>query len=119
MPQTFRGGHLISQEIAGLTLDAGRLSQVNQRNSSDYENMTVSNGSAGGIGVKSSKTSDAFNFAGLTYQWSSQLATAYHYGELEDLYRQHILNLTHSLALSPHQLLRTELRAARASDAGS
>ncbi|MDH4653855.1 OprD family porin [Pseudomonas sp. BN606] len=119
LPQTFRGGHLSSQEIDGLTLDAGRLTQVNQRSSSDYEDMTVSNGSAGGIGVKSSKTSDAFNFAGLTYQWSSQLATAYHYGELEDLYRQHILNLTHSLALSPQQSLRTELRAARANDAGS
>ncbi|MCO6057529.1 OprD family porin [Pseudomonas sp. MOB-449] len=119
LPQTFRGGHLSSQEFAGLTLDAGRLSQVNQRNSSDYEDMTVSNGSAGAIGVKSSKTSDAFTFAGLTYQWSNQLATAYHYGELEDLYRQHILNLTHSLALSPRQSLRTELRAARANDAGS
>lgn len=119
LPQTFRGGHLSSQEIDGLTLDAGRLSQVNQRNSSDYEDMTISNGSAGAIGVKGSTTSGAFTFAGLTYQWNSQLATAYDYGELEDLYRQHILNLTYTLALSTRQSLRTELRAARANDTGS
>ncbi len=119
LPQSFRGGHLSSQEFDGLTLDAGRLTQVNQRNSSDFEDMTASNGSAGAIGVKSSKTSDAFNFAGMSYQWTDQLSSAYHYGELEDIYRQHILSLSHNLRLDDRRSLRTELRAARARDAGS
>lgn len=102
-----------------MTLDAGRLTQVNQRNSSDFEDMTASTGSAGAIGVKSSKTSDAFNFAGLSYQWTDQLNIAYHYSELEDIYRQHILSLSHNLHLDDQRSLRTELRAARARDAGS
>jgi hypothetical protein len=119
LPQTFRGVHLNAQEIDGLTLDAGQLQRVNQRNSSDYEEMTASNGSAGAIGVKPGKTSDAFDFAGLGYQWNSQLSAAYHYGELEDIYRQHILSLVHLQPLGPQQSLKTEVRGARAKDAGS
>ncbi|MGQ7819050.1 OprD family porin [Metapseudomonas furukawaii] len=119
LPQTFRGMHLSSQEIDGLVLDAGRLTQVNQRNSSDYEDMTLSNGSAGAIGITSRKASDAFNFGGLTYQWNGNLASAYHYGELEDLYRQHLFNLSYNLPLSPLQSLKAEVRLASARDAGS
>ncbi|WCM54471.1 OprD family porin [Pseudomonas sp. WJP1] len=119
LPQTFRGAHLNTQEWAGLTLDAGQLQRVNQRNSSDYEDMSASNGSAGAIGVKSGKTSDAFNFAGAGYQWNSQLSTAWHYGELTDIYRQHIVNLLHTQPLGTLQSLKTELRVARATDAGN
>ena len=119
LPQGFRGAHVTSQEVSGLTLDAGRLTQVNQRNSSDFEDMTASTGSAGAIGIQSSKTSHAFNFAGLSYQWNDQLSGTYHYGELEDIYRQHILSLSHNLRFSEQRSLHTELRAARARDAGS
>ncbi|MDH4559098.1 OprD family porin [Pseudomonas sp. BN417] len=119
LPQTFRGVHLNAQEIDRLTLDAGQLQRVNQRNSSDYEEMTASNGSAGAIGVKTGKTSDAFDFAGLGYQWNDQLSTAYHYGELEDIYRQHLLSLIHLQPLGAQHSLKTEVRGARARDAGS
>ncbi|MNQ73826.1 Porin-like protein NicP precursor [compost metagenome] len=69
--------------------------------------------------MKNSKTSDAFDFAGLGYQWNNQLSTAYHYGELEDIYRQHILSLVHLQPLGPQQSLKAEVRGARAKDAGS
>lgn len=119
LPQTFRGSHLNSREIDGLTLDAGRLTQVNQRNSSDFEDLTASNGSAGAIGIKSARSSDAFDFAGLAYQWTEHLSATYHYGELEDIYRQHIIGFSHDLPLGEQRSLRTEVRAARARDAGS
>ncbi|MGY2260227.1 OprD family porin [Pseudomonas sp. SDO55104_S430] len=119
LPQTFRGAHLTVQEFSGLTLDAGQLQQVNQRNSSDYEDMTASNGSAGAIGVKSGKTSDAFNFAGASYQWNSQLNSTYYYGELTDIYRQHMVSLAHTRQLDSLQSIKSELRMARATDAGS
>jgi hypothetical protein len=35
LPQTFEGGQLTSMEIEGLTIDGGRLTQVNQRDSSN------------------------------------------------------------------------------------
>ncbi|WP_440466151.1 OprD family porin [Pseudomonas sp. YH-1] len=118
LPQTFRGVHLNSKEFSGATLDVGRLSQVNQRNSSDYENMTVSNGSSGAIGARTSKRSNAFDFADLTYQWNKELSSGYHYGELHELYRQHIVNLVHLLPIGEQQSLKSELRFAKADDAG-
>lgn len=118
LPQTFRGAQLSMKEIDGLALDAGRLTQVNQRNSSDNERMTISNGSAGAIGARSAKRSDAFDFADLTYQWSERSSGGYHYGELHELYRQHIVNFVHLLPIDPRQTLKAEARVADAEDAG-
>ncbi len=49
LPQTFEGGQLTSLEIEGMTVDAGRLTQVNQRDSSNYEDMGITRTGAKGI----------------------------------------------------------------------
>ncbi|CDF84292.1 hypothetical protein PKB_2945 [Pseudomonas knackmussii B13] len=116
LPQTFQGAYLNSAEFAGLNIDAGQLRQVSQRDSSDSEDMTVTTGSARGI--VASGTSDRFDFGGLTYQWTPQLSTAYHYAKLEDLYDQHVLNLVHVLPIAQGQSLKTDLRYARSEDDG-
>ncbi|MFZ5959970.1 OprD family porin [Pseudomonas knackmussii] len=116
LPQTFQGAYLNSAELAGLNIDAGQLRQVSQRDSSDSEDMTVTTGSARGI--VASGTSDRFDFGGLTYQWTPQLSTAYHYAKLEDLYDQHVLNLVHVLPIAQGQSLKTDLRYARSEDDG-
>src|SRR5690554_5984600 len=48
LPQTFTGVHVNSQEVAGLTVDFGRLNRVNQRNSTDREPIyaTVAQGTS-------------------------------------------------------------------------
>lgn len=118
LPQTFRGGQLSMREIEGLNLDAGRLSQVNQRDSSDYEDMTITTA----VGVKNIRTrhasSDAFDFASLTYAWNDSLSTGYSYGALDNLYRQHYLTLNHVLALGDGQSLKSDIRFAHSSDDG-
>ena len=118
LPQTFRGGQLSMREIEGLNLDVGRLSQVNQRDSSDYEDMTITTA----VGVKNIRTrhasSDAFDFASLTYAWSDSLSTGYSYGALDNLYRQHYLTLNHVLALGDGQSLKSDIRFAHSSDDG-
>lgn len=116
LPQTFQGAYLNSAEFAGLNIDAGQLRQVSQRDSSDSEDMTVTTGSARGI--VASGTSDRFDFGGLTYQWTPQLSTAYHYAKLDDLYDQHVLNLVHVLPIAQGQSLKTDLRYARSEDDG-
>ncbi len=40
LPQTFKGGQIVSNEVEGLTLDAGYITEVNQRDSSNYEDLT-------------------------------------------------------------------------------
>ena len=49
LPQSFQGGWINSQEFAGLTFDAGQLSRVNQRDSSDHETMVMTTGTGRGF----------------------------------------------------------------------
>ena len=90
LPQTFRGAWLNSADVDNLSLDFGRLDQTKLRNSSDNEDMSVYNGVARNIRLGRHATSDRFDFAGATYRWTPSLSTAYHYGELEGIYRQHL-----------------------------
>ncbi|MDT4817669.1 Porin-like protein NicP [compost metagenome] len=118
LPQTFRGAWLSSAEVRDLTLDLGRFDRINLRNSSDNEAMQVFNGGARNIVLGRSKTSDALDFAGATYTWTPALTTAYHYGALEGIYRQHYLTLGHSLDLGAAGSIKSDLRWARSLDDG-
>ena len=117
LPQTFKGGQLTSLELEGLTLDAGRLSQVNQRDSSDYQDMAITT-----TGVKNIRTrhvsSDRFDFAGLNYKWNNNLNTGYSYGHLDNLYSQHMVNLTYLVPVTQGQSFKSDLRFARSTDDG-
>ncbi|PYC21053.1 outer membrane porin, OprD family [Aquipseudomonas alcaligenes] len=118
LPQSFQGGWINSQEFAGLTFDAGQLSRVNQRDSSDHETMVMTTGTGRGFTGTSGVDSDEFNFAGASYKWSDQLTTAYHYGALDNFYRQHILSAVHVLPLGDQQSLKSDIRFARSTDDG-
>ncbi len=118
LPQTFRGAWLSSNEIEGLSLDLGRIDRVNQRDSSDNEEMTVYNGSKRNIVLGNAKTSDEFLFAGGRYQWTPELATSYYYGGLDGIYQQHLVNLVHQLPLGEGQSFKSDIRFARSTDDG-
>ncbi|TDF82640.1 OprD family porin [Pseudomonas sp. H9] len=109
LPSSYSGGMLTSNDIDNLTLNAGRITQANLRNSSSYDRITYYRG-----GVES----DHFDFAGGSFNVSPQLSTSYYYGELKDIYRQHFLGLTHTAALSKSASLRTDLRYFRSNDEG-
>ncbi|MGH8435092.1 MAG: OprD family porin [Pseudomonas sp.] len=119
LPQTFQGGQLNSMEIDGLTLDAGQLKQVNYRDSSNYEDMTINAGGRRNIVFQKGLTSDEFNFASASYKWNNQLTTAYSYGNLDQFYKQHIVNLVHVLPIADKQSLKSDLRYASSTDDGS
>ncbi|WP_445940627.1 OprD family porin [Pseudomonas sp.] len=120
LPQIFRGGNLVSQEIDGLTLDAGYLDEVNNRNSQDYEDMTLNTYTHSGISIKGGAVnqSNEFVFAGGNYKLTKDLTAGYYYSNLEDLYKQHSFNLVHVLPLGDKQSLKTDVRYARSTDDG-
>jgi hypothetical protein len=118
LPQSFQGGQLSMLEIDGLSLDVGQLSRVNERNSSDHERMLLTSGKGRGINVGSTPDSDEFNFVSGTYKWSPRLSTGYHYGNLDGLYKQHILSLLHVQPLGVGRSLKSDLRLARSTDDG-
>ncbi|WP_172150695.1 MULTISPECIES: OprD family porin [Pseudomonas] len=119
LPQVFRGGNIVSKDIAGLTLDAGYLDEVNNRNSSDYEDMTLNTFALSGITVSGVNQSNEFVFAGGNYKLSDSLTGGYYYSNLEDMYKQHSFNLVHVLPIADKQSLKTDLRYARSTDDGS
>lgn len=114
LPQTFRGTQLTSQDIAGLTFDAGRLTSNTLRNISGRDAIEVA-----GKGIKGSVPSDKFDFASATYKWTNNLATGYHYANLQNNYTQHIFNVVHTLPLGKSQSFKTDLRYADSSQAGN
>lgn len=118
LPQTFRGAWLNSNEIKGLSLDLGRIDRVNQRDSSDNQEMTVFNGGRRNIVLGGTKTSDEFLFGGGRYQWTPELSTSYYYGGLDGIYKQHLANLVHQLPLGEGQSFKSDIRFARSSDDG-
>ncbi|MFC5695367.1 OprD family porin [Pseudomonas sp. GCM10022186] len=108
LPSTFSGGMLTSQEIDGLTLNAGRLTETNLRDSSSRDDI----GFAG-------QTSDRFDFAGGTWAVNPNLALTAYSSELQDIYRQHFAGLVHSLPLGEGLGLKTDLRYFDSRDSGS
>ena len=120
LPQTFLGGHINSQEIDGLTLDAGQLRELNQRDSTDFQDLSLNAGAKRNFKLTGKgNQGDDFNFAGLSYKPTDNLTGAYHYGELEQLYKQHIFNVVHVLPIADKQSFKTDLRYARSTDDGS
>jgi len=99
LSSTFQGGLLTSQEFDGLTLNGGRLTRTNLRDSSGRDDL--------GYGAA---TSDAFDFVGGTYAINPQLAASYYYGKLDGIYRQQFAGLVHSLPLPGGFSLKSDLR---------
>lgn len=116
LPQTFQGGQIVSNEIKGLTLDAGYLNRVNNRNSTDNQELLFTSRGAT-VGADAEK--DHFVFAGGSYKALDNLTAAYYYSNLEDVYKQHSTNLVYVLPLADKQSLKTDLRYARSTDDGS
>ncbi|MDZ4333130.1 MAG: OprD family porin [Pseudomonas sp.] len=124
LPQVFQAGHLVSQEIDGLTLDMGHVREVNGRNSNDYEDIALTTsinsrtGALGtrGIAVTGGATTDSFSFFGGNYKITKDLTAGYYHSKLEDMYKQNSFSLVHVLPLADKQSLKTDLRYARSTD---
>lgn len=118
LPAVMSGGQLVSNEIDGLTLDLGYIDQINNRNSTNYEDMVVNNAGKGITGTGGVE-SDEFVYLGGTYKVTKDLSASYYYSNLEDFYKQHALNLIHVLPIADGQSLKTDLRYQRSKDDGN
>lgn len=96
LPGTYTGGMLTSQEIAGLTVHAGRLTEFNLRDSTNNQEFA--------------RNIDNFDFAGGSYAFSPQLTASYYYGDYDNAYKQHFGGLVHSMPLGDGLSLRSDLR---------
>ncbi|WEX12933.1 OprD family porin [Pseudomonas sp. G11] len=92
LPQTFRGGQITSQDIAGLTLYGGQFRQNSPRNDSSMEDMFMQG--------KTVFTSNRFNFVGGEYAFNEKRTMIGVWNaQLKDIYQQQYLQLVHSQPL--------------------
>ncbi|WP_404436244.1 OprD family porin [Stutzerimonas chloritidismutans] len=119
LPSIYRGAWLQSKEVEGLTLDLGMLDRTSYRDSSNYEEMTVFNGTGRNIDLGGTATSDEFLFAGGKYQFSPELTASYYYGGLDGIYKQHNTQLVHVMPIGDNQSFKTDLRYVRSTDDGN
>lgn len=99
LSSTYAGGLLTSQEIEGLTLNAGRLEKINRRDSSHNEEMNYT-------GVDSAH----LDLLGGTYAVTPNLSLSYYYAQMEDIYQQNYAGLVHNASLGEGISLKTDLR---------
>jgi hypothetical protein len=97
LPPTYQGASIVSNEIAGLTLQGGQLRSTSLRNEAGDEGLGAMVGfvprrNAGGL-----ITTDRFNYAGADYAFNAnRTAVGVWYAQLEDIYNQRHFNLKHS-----------------------
>ena len=120
LPDTFQGLQLTSLDVSNLTLNAGQLERRNARNSTNNEAMGITLHGTKRDATKYTKSnpniSSKFNFVSGSYNWNDQLTTGYHYGRLDGVYKQHIVNGVYVLPIADGQSLKADLRYARTSE---
>ena len=104
LPGSYVGGMLTSQEIDGLTVNAGRLTEYNLRDSSNNQEFA--------------RNVDNFDFAGGSYTFNPQLTASYYYGDYDNVYKQHFAGLVHKLPLGEGMSLTSDLRYFNSQDQG-
>src|SRR3990167_3304464 len=115
LPQVFEGGLLTSSELEGLTFTGGRLDKVNDRASTNSEDLGLNSKNRrfpGGI------TADQLDLAGLDYQFNTNLKGRYFYAKLDDIYRQHFFGLLASQPLGSGTL-SADVRMMLSKDSGA
>ncbi|PRB84597.1 OprD family porin [Pseudomonas sp. MYb185] len=110
LPQIFRGGMLVSNDLEPLSITLLRVNAVKQRNSTDFESLTA----FGYAPVRA----DHYDYLALDYQALSSLSLSYHLAELKDLYRSHFFGLKLDHPLAAGRLL-SDIRYFDASDTGN
>lgn len=119
LPQMFEGGQITSKEIDNLTLTGGLINHAVGRSSTNRSGLAVSGPMKTKDGVKLSKESNKFWFAGGDWQAMPDLKAQYYFAKLEDYYKQNFLGLNHNWELGEKRSLNTDLRYFRTTADGN
>ncbi|MDT8924518.1 OprD family porin [Pseudomonas taiwanensis] len=96
VPQVFNGALLTSYDIANLTATLGRIETVKARDSSNFEDITITSMSGAFLG---SASSSGMDYMGLDYKVGSALVLSTHHARLDDIYKRNYLGLQYSLPI--------------------
>ncbi|MFG0414383.1 OprD family porin [Pseudomonas sp. zjy_8] len=89
LPEVATGAYLVSNEIEGLELSAGRFTALNDQAQTGHDSL----------GLKE------INIVGASYSFTDNFSGALHASDADDLYRKYYGNLNYNLALAEEQAL--------------
>ncbi len=102
LPEVATGTYLVSNEIEGLELSAGRFTSLSSQASSDRDTFELTEG-------------DIF---GASYAFTDNFSAALHYGDFEDYHKKTYLNLNYTVPLAEDQSLNFDFNGYRTTDQG-
>lgn len=114
LPQSFQGALVTSKELTGLTVTAGQLDKVIGRNDTRREDIALNNKNNR---FSRNATGDHLSLVGVDQKLNEHVSVSYHYAELRDVYRQHVLGVVTRQPLGPG-VLSSDLRFSTSNDQG-
>ncbi|MCO6058976.1 OprD family porin [Pseudomonas sp. MOB-449] len=111
LPETATGFLVTSEEIEGLSLQAGHFTAYKFRDSSNRDDDLLINYGEGELGK-------SIDFAGGTYQATDSLSASLFASEFDETWRQYYGNLNYNLPLSDAQALNFDFNLYRTNDTG-
>lgn len=114
-PQTFQGWQINSADVDRLTVNLAQFDKTITPDSTDRRDVSLA---AKDGRYPATGSGNFYRFGGGSYKISPHLNASYFYGELDDVYRQHFIGITHAAQLGAGTMT-TDLRAFFSSDIGA
>lgn len=108
LPEVATGTYLVSNEIEGLELSAGRFTAINDQAYTGRDSTTLS----------SAKGLTSANIAGISYQFTENFSAAFHASDVEDYWTKQYVNLNYTLPLAEEQSLGFDFNYYNTNDDG-
>lgn len=100
LPEVATGSYLVSNEIEGLELSAGRFTGLSSQTSTDRDTFELKSA----------------NIVGAKYQFTDNFSAAVHASDVEDYWKKQYINANYTLPISEDQSLNFDLNAYRTKD---
>lgn len=97
LPEVATGTYLVSNEIKGLELSAGRFTGLSTQTGTHRDDAELT----------------SINFGGANYQFTDNFSAGYHYADTEDYWKKHYINANYTIPFSDDQSLNFDLNAYR------
>ena len=98
LPEVATGTYLVSNEIEGLELSAGRFTAISSQAATGRDTNT-----------QNGRTLKSANIFGASYKFTDDLSAALHASDVEDFYKKTYVNVNYNLPLTDDQALNFDL----------
>jgi len=107
LPEVATGTYLVSNEIEGLELSAGRFTAISNQTNTGRDSNT-----------QSGETLKSANIVGASYSFTDNFSGAIHASDVEDFWKKKYVNLNYNLPLTEEQALNFDFNYYKSDDDG-